>query len=419
MGHHSDPRWPVSNPTPQAPTQADCPPDRYVSFSVLGIEGPFITLRPDNGTQMGPMQGVHGRVSFLVPGSVTGGAWVDYWAPGYAVQSDRLILPVDNTEMPAVTLGGSSGSLVDRAKIRGAMWSVRWAGRFGPRPGDPDNILAMDYYEHYNPDERARMIEIYKSRGYTHAVTGPMIDPDGYHGQFPTFPGPLTQAWWDHYLDCMQEWVSAGITPVHFVHPDGWNQAQMETLVPFYQQPRAQALLTVIVGTGWEPAKYEWSSYTWAGILKRWSEVMPQALWLLHTVSDVDAPVGVDANGNDNQNPGGNGDGWRRVVPYVHGWLIQNGPYGTSPSADPTLAQNFGDQFNPNAPHSIAAHLKKGYAGWPTNSAWGNVPIRLYNAECTAYESYWKNLPESASRPWGDLARQSGSDGYLDGGTIA
>jgi hypothetical protein len=52
-------------------------------------------------------------------------------------------------------------------------------------------------------------------------------------------------------------------------------------------------------------------------------------------------------------------------------------------------------------------------------SAWGpGIPILLYAGEQTAYMSYWKNLPEAASRAWGDLAIASGADGYLDGGTV-
>ncbi len=330
------------------------------------------------------------------------------------------------------------------------MWSCRWNGRYGPRPGQPSNILAMDYYEWYEPSERAEMLSIYAGEGNTHAVTGPMIDTGGYHGQYPTYPGPLTQDWGNHYLDCMEEWQtnSPRITPVHFIHPDGWSADQMEQLVPFYSQPRAQALLPIIVATGWEPTRYDWKAAYWAKILKRWSEVMPKALWLIHTVTDTDAPTGDgDDHGYDiNQSaamlgmtpnevcdllhvargttslPPSNGTAWAFCVPFLHGWLIQNGPYDKTPAQNPQLATNFGAQFMATGEgaqqHSIAWHFA-GNAGWPTWSAWGAPRVKLYNGECTAYNSYWKNLPQTTANDWGNLAMSSGADGYLDGGTVA
>lgn len=315
--------------------------------------------------------------------------------------------------------GPPKPTLEELARIRGAMWSVRWNGRYGPRPGSPDNILAMDYYEWYNPDERAKMIQIYKSRNYTHAVTGPMIDTGGYHGQFPTQPTMPTDQFLHQYLDCMQEWWNAGIYPVHFIHPDGWTFEQTrDQFTEFYSDSRVKQLLPILVPTGWEPTRYDWSSKTWAAFCEWSATINPDALILIHTVADVDAPVGSDSRYTDNDN----GKGWANVVPFIHGWLIQNGAYSQYPTENPDLAYNFAAQFMKDGPgaatHSVAWHFA-GNAGWPTFSRWGaTTPIKLYAGEETAYNSYWNNLPESCSQAWGDLALKSGADGALDGCTL-
>jgi hypothetical protein len=283
----------------------------------------------------------------------------------------------------------------------------------------------MDYYEWYGQGDRDRMRAIYKAPGYTHAVTGPLVDAGGYHGQYPTQPTVPTQAQFDHYLDCMEEWLADGIVPVHFLHPDGWSfEETRDRLEALYRQPRARELLPIVIPSGWEPTKYEWSSVTWATFCKWYGDLNPDALIGIHTVSDVDAPVGTDGRFNDDdraQNPNGNGGGWGRVCPYIHAWFVQNGPYPCAPAGDRELARNFGAQWKPDGEgaelHSIAWHFA-GHAGWPTSSRWGNRPPLLINAECTAYESYWKNLPEGASQDWGDLAIASGADGYLDGGRV-
>jgi hypothetical protein len=230
--------------------------------------------------------------------------------------------------------------------------------------------------------------------------------------------GAPTQPQWDFYLDRLEEMWDAHVKPIVFIHPDGWTFEQTrDAFTPLLQQPRAQRLIRIVVPTGWEPTRYDWSSCTWARYAQWARQTLPNALVLIHTVSDVDAPVGVDELCNDNNNPNGNADGWARVAPYIHGWLIQNGPYPAAPANDPEHKQPFCDQFNPDVAHTVAWEFA--HNGWPMFSAWGNgIRIRLYNAENTAYVSYWQNLPEDASRDWGDLAIACGADGYLDGGRV-
>jgi hypothetical protein len=310
--------------------------------------------------------------------------------------------------------------LGELAQIRGAMWSVRLNVPFGPRPNRDDNIVATDFFEDYSPVDQARILTAYRARGYTHVVVGPLVDSDGYHGLYP--PHDWRGAEFDKFLDELQVFWDAGLTPIVFIHPDGWSLEQTRAeFTPLLQSERAQKLIRVVVPSGWEPTRYDWSSATWTLYAKWARQTLPNALVLIHTVTDVDAPVGTDSRGDDNGRP--NAEGWARIAPYIHGWLIQNGPYETAPSANPSLAREFCAQFKADGDgaelHSVAWHFK-GAGGWTRDSAWGRgVPILLYAAEHTAYESFWKNLPEAASRPWGDLAVSCGADGYLDGGSVA
>jgi hypothetical protein len=194
-----------------------------------------------------------------------------------------------------------------------------------------------------------------------------------------------------------------GLAPIVFIHPDGWTfERTRDELTPLFRQPRAQRLIRIAVPSGWEPTRHGWSSCTWAAFAQWARETLPNALVLIHTVADADAPSGRDARCADADAAGA----WARVAPHIHGWLIQNGPYTTAPNADSPHARAFAAEF-------------KEQRRITRDSAWGpGIPILLYAGEQTAYTSYWKNLPEATSRAWGDLAIASGADGYLDGGTV-
>ncbi len=329
----------------------------------------------------------------------------------------------------------SSIPLRELARIRGAMWTVRGPWRFGPRPGSPDNITALEFIHSYGDpmsafalnDEQQAMLDTYKSRGLTHVAYGPPC-AQSYHGQYPDTDFSTSPELFNVFLDWLQMFWDHGLTPVVFFHKDGddfdTHVARWDHLIR--GNARAQKLIRIIVPTGWEPTRYGWSSVTWAKFCAWAADVLPNALRLIHTVADVDAPVGTDAYGDDNGKP--NGEGWSRVAPLIHGWLIQNGEdnqsYHEAPADDPTLSRNFAGQFDKGALgaelHGVAWHFLNGISGWPRGSAWGpDEMIYLYNGECTSYAAYWQNLPEATSAAWGDLAMRSGADGYLDGGNAA
>jgi hypothetical protein len=445
-GGHSTPTVPNTPPAPPVPTL------KPVAVIVLndqgqGIQGAIVKV---DGADVYPPTNQYGYTAINVPSALTA-SQLTVIAVGYDDFTTHVDIPATGGDLivgPTTTVianpntqhivGQLNSQHVDPSKIslrvlariRGAMWTVRGPWRFGPRPGTPDNITAMGFLYCYgdpmNPavlsQEQKDMIKLYKSFGYTHVVWGP---PTGgsYHGQYPDVDFTQSKELFEKWLDWAQVFWDNGLTPICFMHRDNDNYQQTVDLwEPLIRNnPRAQKLMRVIVPTGWEPTRYGWSSVTWANFLKWARDILPNALVLIHTVADVDAPVGTDELYDDNMK--GNGEGWARVTPYLHGWLIQNGAYKVAPSADPTLAKNFRGQFDKGAIgaecHGVAWHFINGILNWPHNSAWGpDETIYLYNAECTSFEAYWGNVPYETSTAWGDLAIASGADGYLDSGTV-
>lgn len=292
--------------------------------------------------------------------------------------------------------------------IRGAIWPTRGPVAFGPRPGQPDNIIDTGC-EAYSTSDLAIARAAIDARGYTHVQMGAFVD-GGYHGQYPPVDFRTDP---EATLRQIEAWWACGKAVVAFLGPDGWTTDQMQKLEPIFTQPRWQAALPMIVPMGWEPSKdtpnaefvarYEWAK-----------RVLPNALQYIHLCADFDAP-----GNNDDLTPNqprylGMAECWNRVVPYLTGYLIQNGPYECFPAENPTLATNFGNQFRADVRGSLRDRFVNGYAGFPTTCANGG-PLDLIAAEQTSYAGYWQNLPEDASRLWGDVAMVAGADGAFDG----
>ncbi len=293
-------------------------------------------------------------------------------------------------------------------KIRGSLFTARGAVPMGPRPNQPDNIISWGEYAngHYQQDAADICFQVWAQRRYTHAAVGPFIDP-GYHGQVPPFDFRADP---DAVVSRLETMLSRGIIPVGFIGPDNWTLDQMRTLEPIFRQPRWQAALKLIVPMGFEPSKdtpnatyVDW--FRWAG------DVFPQALIYYHSPSDFDAP-----GNNDDLTPGtskwiGPAECWRRVAPYLHGFLGQYGPFEHGPTHPDEQEHviEFQKLFKDN-------RFKTGYAGWPTFSKWGaHVPLDYHAAEYCSYSAWWQNLPESACRAWGDVAMGAGASGAFDG----
>jgi len=320
------------------------------------------------------------------------------------------------------------------AAIRGAMWTVRGPWQYGPRPGQPSNITALEYlysygdpYDSHAPggafnlnDEQASMLLKYCSYGYTHMCIGP-VTAQSYRAHYPDFFFN-TPASFESFLDWLQCFWDHGLCPIVFLHPDNWTLDQTKALYEplIRNNARAQRLMRCIVPAGWEPAYYNWSSQTWASYMQWGHDILPNALILLHTVPDVDAPGGTDENGDDNGK--GNDTVWARVCPTIHGWLNQSSAFaypneiGDPNHPEKTNYDNWVDLFNKDCSYSYYNRFHHGYAGWPTNSLWGDEPIYLYSGEFCSYWNYHDNRPYEEGVGWGDRSVSVGADGYLDSG---
>ncbi len=335
----------------------------------------------------------------------------------------------------ASTSGGhvdpSVFTLDQLARIRGAMWTVRGPWRFGPRPGDPSNITALEFIHSYGDPlnasnlnaEQQAMLATYKGFGFTHNAFGPPCAAS-YHGQYPDFDFLASPALFDKWLDWVQMFWDQGLAPICFGGKDG---ATPDEIIALYDplirgNARAQRLIRIFAPTGWEPTQYGWSSRSWAKLCAWAREILPNALILIHTVADTDAPVGEDALYKDYDNAAG----WAFITPHIHGWLTQSGLFGDSRQhPDPNQPDKYAldlwrDKWRRALRGSYYDRFHLGYAGWPSTSAWGDRPIKVYAAEFCSYWAYWNNRPYAEGVMWGDAAMAGGGcDGYLDSGSVA
>jgi hypothetical protein len=319
--------------------------------------------------------------------------------------------------------------LAELARIHGAMWTVRGPWRFGPRPGQPDNITALGFLYSYGSDpahlsdEQQAMLATYTGLGYTHVVFGP-INAASYHGQYPDtdFTSPEM---FERWLDWAQVFWDHGLKPIVFFTGNGESLATTQAMWDHLIRgnARAQRLIRIVVPAGWEPTRYGFSSRTWGAFADWAHELLPQALILIHTVADVDAPVGTDALYDDNGK--GNDAGWAYVAARIHGWLVQSGAFddptahGDPSHPERTNFDNWAVQFSTTERGSYYDRFHNGYAGWPTGSLWGpNIPIMIYAGEYCSYWEYWQNRSYAECTAWGDRAMALGADGYLDSGTV-
>lgn len=447
----------VTPPTPQPPTPPVVvvpPAAETLAFDVVACRGPFKDNYCD-GPAVAVFKihtGTNPDTYLTLQGDGNGYAWasgvpnvpdsdITITAPGYEVLAAHISPPtlaatnakgVHNVwALQSAHVDPSAIPLPTLAAIRGAMWPQTQGAcgnlSIGPRPGDPTNIFATVFLTEYSKAEADCMLrELHEVRGYTTAVAGPLVDSDGYHGVWQ--PNDWRTKW-DAFLDMLQVLWDAHLAPVVFLHPDGWTFEQTrDQLTPLLLQPRAQRLIRIAVGSGWEPAGYDWSSCTWTLYAQWVRTTLPNALSLIHNQakddgSPYDAPVGTDKLCDDNGKP--NGAGWTRIAPYLHGFLIQYGPFSGKPTdaANVATARAFAAQYTPNGvgadEHGFRWHFVNGEAGWPQGSAWGQtVPLMLYYGEGTAYNRFWRGMQEADGLLWGDLAMQGGADGYLDGGTV-
>lgn len=330
---------------------------------------------------------------------LTAGINQQVWLGGNPDQETALRLPA----MQSAHVDPSVFSLDQlAANWRGSMWTARCNVPWGPRPNRDDNILALNYYHLYGADDRAKMLAAYRQRGYTHGVASTPIDAGGYHGMWPSQPGPLTQERWDAFLDSLQERWDAGIASVVFLLPDEYQASKSDwaSLEPFFAQERAQRLIRIVV-PAWEPLM---PSSWWQDVTEWQRRMFPKALWCVHFTPDHDAPgIGGEAE---------NDELWRRIARNVHVFLHQSGEFADGEAGLQSWLKN----WNPAVKGSYPSRFNDGYANWPTFSAWGNRGIVAIPAEYGAWWATNENTPEAETNRWGAEAMRVGAPGYLDGG---
>jgi hypothetical protein len=316
------------------------------------------------------------------------------------------------TSTTSVHVDPSTIPLEQLARIRGAMWTARLDIAYGPRPFQPTNINALEFLHLYPPTERHRMIAAYKQPGYTHTCVGP-ANGQGYHTDYPDV-NFIDTGRFEEYLDLLELHWDNGLVPINFVKGDFWTLADLKHYEPLFMTPRAQRLMRVVVPGGWEPDR-ETPSHVWRDWLEWAARVFPRSLRLLHMVADHDAP-GSSSEGFTNDQL------WHNVIHLLHGWLTQSfafeDPTKLANDGKRTAFQEWRDSYDIRVTGSYPDRFVNGYAGWPTHSAWGNRPLKVYAGEYAAYWCYNDDRPEAEAQAWGDAAMAVGADGYLDGGTV-
>lgn len=300
--------------------------------------------------------------------------------------------------------------------FRGSLFTVKAGANqlpWGPRPNQPDNI-AFFGANFYTPEQRKVVYQLWKDRGYTHGAIGPFIDP-GYHGQNPPIDFRSNP---DAIADIIQEIWDNKLIPVIFLTPDGWTVDQLRTLEPIFKSDRWQKLCRVVVnGFEQQGSQYGWSNKQYVEYLSWVRDTFPNAVRGLHTVSDIEAPVG---NGDDTSQPGmSNGECWGRVTPLIHFWLHQSNALFNPTHVDPngdgrTDEAHWYDLWDKNNVHSLIRRFGSGTAGWPTFSANGG-PMKVIAGEYLSFKVYWENWSEGLARAYGHKAVELGADGAMDG----
>lgn len=335
------------------------------------------------------------------------------------VGSNPIPVPPLDIGMPSLATNHfdpASITLDELRKFRGALYTARANVGQGPRPYQPSNVCAMDYYDTYQQNERDIMVEAYKARNYTDCCYGPLIDP-GYHGQYAAtdYRGNF-----DVYLDTVQELYDQGIRPTNFILPllEGITLVNGKldiglcntNLRPLFSDARCQALFRKVC-LAWEPndglgpdSPIAYNS-EWITAVKWLADVFPNALRYIHMAPDHDAP------GGSFESIGG-GTMWRNVAPYIHGYMPQFGGYdaGLHPFMENVTATMV----------DLYKRFTTGYADWPTFSAYGpSTPLDLVFCEYASYWDYWQNRLESEAISIGDSVMKTGCVvGYFDGGSL-
>lgn len=342
-------------------------------------------------------------------------------------------------------------SAQDVLNFRGSLFTAREGAcvtKFNPRPNDPTNILYFSA-TFYSPNEWAcamdRWSDVY---GYTHGVMGPFIDP-GYHDLIPAIdfradPQPvidLVAKAWDRNLAGKRTIPILAIVPDHWGADKGfadhvWTVQDLKELEPIYRSPEFQRIARAVM-LCWEcqGSKYGWANHQYVEYAQWLADVFPNSIRILHTISEIEAPVG-NGDETDTSNCKGktrgydcltNGEAWANVTKYFHAWFFQSNAMFYPGSRDPQTgvldSDNWYKLWDVSNPASFFGRFHNGFAGWPTTSA--NKPdvngghFCAVAGEYRSMVSYWENADEQLTLDIGaKVLTLGGSCGFMDGGRV-
>ncbi len=296
-------------------------------------------------------------------------------------------------------------------KFRGALW-IKCNAPWMTRPNQDDNVASTNGLWNYTDEVQDRIISEYKDvRKYTHGPIGPFID-SGYHNLIPgiDFRNDMDRQKVESSLIKLNK---AGIITPLFLTPDGWTVEQLRTIEGIYKSDFWQKFGQIVVnGFEQQGDKYGWSNSQYVEYLSWVKEVFPNAVRGLHTVSEIEIPVG---KGDDTSKPGMSGNEcWGRLNNLIDFWLFQSNAVMNHDHVDPagdgrTDGEHWLDLWDKNLSGSFVRRFSSS-GTW--SLAKDIIPIA---GEFWAYGMTWDNTDETIGRTYGRVAIERGAHGSFDG----
>jgi hypothetical protein len=289
--------------------------------------------------------------------------------------------------------------LDERQRIRCSL-TIVFDGRnanipWGARAGYDTQCVFMDEIDNFTEAQLAATLSRYPWRD----LPAGSIYAKGYNGLYPDtdWRGRANA-----YADRLELILSYGKRLVFHALPDdpyywlgprlGWDWRRVrDDLEPVYRHPRVQACIDRAV-VAWEPPSDTLNS-VWVPACAWLADVFPAAERFVHMAPDHNAPCASEGD------PVPDGQAWRNIAPYVHGFLYQSSMMGENRESQFLFDTNY-----------VQLHFDRGINNWPTVGADGRD---LY-AIGYEYASYWRH---NGATPSMEPGITWGHD-LMDGGMI-
>lgn len=290
----------------------------------------------------------------------------------------------------------------------GSIATVQGPFAFGPRPGDPSNVMHAPEYDVIDDiDERSLWRAAFAARRYARWPVGPILEVPSYDGNYPSTDWTRDQS---VFLARMDELIADGFVLNFHAIPDtpparvgnGGSAAEPNwewldrVLKPIYQSAAFQTRFREVT-IAWEP---EWTSATWVRAARWVRECFPDALIWAHM------PPGHSAPGMGNE---GEADCMHAIAPFINGIRFQSGQFGDrdfKPNDDGTPSRRTRLQQFLREVWDICRRLKFGVGDWPTTGHNG-APLVCDASEYLSYWVYHNRATEAEAVAWGRALRET------------